>query len=54
VVEAVDREMAVVEVDHRDAGAHEPRDREDWHAGAQGKRGVGVAEVVEVAQRVDS
>jgi hypothetical protein len=35
VLEAVDREMAVVEVDHRDARAHEPREGEHRHAGAE-------------------
>ena len=50
---AVEREVAVVEVDHRDARAHEPREREHWEAGAEREGGVGVAQVVEVAQRLD-
>ena len=50
---AVDGEVAVVEVDHRDARAHEPREREHRDAGAEREGGVGVAQVVEVAQRLD-
>ena len=50
---AVDCEVAVVEVDHRDARAHEPREREHRDAGAEREGGVGVAQVVEVAQRLD-
>ena len=53
VLVAVDREMTVVEIDHRDARAHEPREREHRDAGAEREGGVGVAEVVEVAQRLD-
>ena len=50
---AVDCEVAVVEIDHRDARAHEPREREHRDAGAEREGGVGVAQVVEVAQRLD-
>jgi hypothetical protein len=53
VLVAVDREMAAVEVDHRDARTHEPREGEHRHAGAKREGGVGVAQVVEVAQRLD-
>jgi hypothetical protein len=54
VLEAVDGEVAVVEVDHRDARPHEARDGEHRDARAEGEGGVGVAEVVEVAQWVDT
>jgi len=54
VLVAVDCEVAVVEVDHRDARAHEAREREHRDAGAEREGGVGVAQVVEVAQRLDS
>ena len=50
---AVDCEVAVVEVDHRDAGAHEPREGEHRDAGAEREGRVGVAQLVEVAQRLD-
>jgi hypothetical protein len=53
VLVAVDCEVAVVEVDHRDARAHEPREGEHRDAGAEREGGVGVAQVVEVAQRFD-
>ncbi len=43
VLVAVDREMTVVEVDHRDARAHESRESEHWHAGTEREGGVGVA-----------
>jgi hypothetical protein len=50
VLVAVDCEVAVMEVDHRDARAHEPREREHRDAGAERESGVRVAQVVEVAQ----
>ncbi len=50
---AVDREMTVVEVDHRDARAHESRESEHRHARTEREGGVGVAQVVKVAQRLD-
>ena len=53
VLVAVDREVAVVKVDHRDARAHEPREREYRHAGAEREGGVGVAQVVQVTQGLD-
>jgi hypothetical protein len=53
VLMAVDREMAVVEVDHRDARTHEPREGEHRDAGAECEGGVGVAQVVELAQWLD-
>jgi hypothetical protein len=53
VLVAVDGEVAVVEIDHRDARAHEPGEREHRDAGAEREGGVGVAQVVEVAQRFD-
>jgi hypothetical protein len=54
VLVAVDCEMAVVEIDHRDARAHEPRESEHRDARAEREGGLGVAQVVEVAQRLDS
>ena len=51
---AVASEMDVVVVDHRDARAHEARDREHRDAGSQCEGGVGMAQVVEVAERVDA
>ena len=53
MLEAVDGEVAVVEVDHRDARAHEPGDGEHRHAGPEGEGRVAVAEVVEVSERFD-
>ena len=50
---AVECEVTVVEIDHRDARAQEPRKREHRHAGAERESGVGVAQVVEVARRLD-
>ena len=50
---AVEGEVAVVEVDHRDARAHEARESEHRNAGAEREGGVGVAQVVEIAQRLD-
>ena len=50
---AVDCEVTVVEIDHRDACPNEPRQREHRHTGAEREGGVGVAQVVEVAQRLD-
>ena len=50
---AVDGEVAVVEVDHGDARAHEPRQGKHREAGAEREGGVGVAQVVEIAQRLD-
>ena len=41
-------EVAVVAVDHREAGAHEPREVEDGDAGAEREGGVGVAQVLGV------
>jgi hypothetical protein len=43
VLVAVDCEVAVVEIDHRDARAHEAREREHRHAGTEREGGVGVA-----------
>ena len=54
VFAAVAGEVAVVAVDHRDARAHEARDREHRDAGAQCERGVGVAQVVEAANAFDA
>ena len=51
---AVAGEVAVVAVDHRDARADEARDREHRHAGAEREGGVGVAQVVETADRLDA
>ena len=51
---AVASKMTVVVVDHRDARAHEARDREHRDAGSQCEGGVGMAQVVEVAERVDA
>ena len=51
---AVAGEVAVVAVDHRDARAHEARDREHRDAGAHCERGVGVAEVLEMTKRLDT
>ena len=51
---AVLGEVAVVMVDHRDTRAHESGEREDGDAGAKREGGVGVAEVVEVAERLDA
>jgi hypothetical protein len=53
VLVAVDGKVAVVEVDHRDARAHEAREGEHRDAGSEREGGVRVAEVVEVAQRLD-
>ena len=53
VLVAVDCEVAVVKIDHRDARAHEPGEGEHRHAGAEREGGLGVAQVVEVAQRLD-
>jgi hypothetical protein len=39
-------------VDHRDARAHEAGDREDRNAGAEREGRVGVAQVIQVAQRL--
>ena len=50
---AVDCEVAIVEIDHRDARAHEPREGEHRDASAEREGGIGVAQVVEVAQRLD-
>jgi hypothetical protein len=54
VFAAVAGEVAVMAIDHRDARAHEARDREHRDAGAQCERGVGVAEVVEMAKWFDA
>jgi hypothetical protein len=53
VLVTVDGEVAIVEVDHRDARTHEARQGEHRDAGAERERGVCMAQVVEVAQRVD-
>ena len=50
---AVVGEVAVVVIDHGDARADETGDREHRHAGAEREGGVGVAQVVEIAQRLD-
>jgi hypothetical protein len=49
---AVASELAVVAVDHRDARAHEARDRKHRDAGAQREAGVGGTQVVEMAERL--
>ena len=46
--------MPVVVVDHRDARAHEARDGEHRDSRAEGEGRVGVAQVVEAAQRLDA
>ena len=51
---AIAGEVAVVAIDHRDARAHEAGDREHRDAGSQREGGVGVARVVEVAERLDA
>lgn len=51
---AVVGEVAVVVVDHRDARAHEPGDGKDRDSGAEGEGRVGVAEVVQAAERLDA
>ena len=53
VLVAVDGEVAVVEVDHCDARAHEPRQGKHRDPGAEREGGIRVAQVVEIAQRVD-
>jgi len=53
VFAAVEGEVAVVAVDHRDARAHEPGDGEDGYACAEREGGVGVAQVIEAADRLD-
>jgi hypothetical protein len=50
---AVDCEVAIVEVDHCDARAHEPRESEHRDACAEREGGIGVTQVVEVAWRID-
>src|SRR5437870_5527390 len=45
VFAAVEGEVAVVAVDHRDARAHEPGEGEDGYACAEREGGVGVAQV---------
>jgi hypothetical protein len=50
---AVVSEVPVVVIDHGDARAHEAGDGEDGDAGAEREGGVGVAEIIEVAQRLD-
>jgi len=45
---------AVLVVDHRDARADETGNREHRHAGPKGEGDVGVAQVVEIAQRLDA
>ena len=45
---AISSEVTVVVVDHRDARAHETRDREHGDAGPEREGGVGVALVVVV------
>src|SRR4029453_15390353 len=54
VLVAVDGEMAVGEADHRDALSHEARGGEQGATGGEGEGGVGVSQVVEVAQRFDA
>ena len=54
VFAAIAGEVAVVAIDHRDAGAHEAGDGEHGDAGSQREGRVGVARVVEVAQRLDA
>ena len=49
---AVVSEMPVVVIDHRDARAHEAGDGEDGDASAEREGGIGVAQVIEVAQRL--
>jgi hypothetical protein len=54
VFAAVMGRVAVVPVDHREAGAHQPGDREDGDAGPQRESGVGVTQVVEMAEAAPS
>ena len=51
---AVTGEVAVVAVDHRDARADETRDLKHRNAGSERERGVGVAQVIEPADRFDA
>ena len=50
---AVDGEVAVVEVDHGDARAHEPGEGEHRNAGAERESGVGAAQLQQVPKRLD-
>jgi hypothetical protein len=52
VFTAVAGEVAVVAIDHRDAGTHKPGDGEHGDAGSQREARVGVARVIEVAKRL--
>jgi hypothetical protein len=47
-------EVSIVAVDHRDARAHEARDGEHGYSGPEREGGVGVAQVVEAAERLDT
>ena len=54
VLAAVAGQVAVVLVDHREAGAREPGQIEDRDAGAKRKGRVGVAEIVGPTDRLDA
>ena len=51
---AVSGEVAVVAVDHRQAGAHVAGEVEGGDAGAERERREGVPEIVDAPDRVDS
>ena len=46
-------EVAIVAVDHRQAGAHEPGEVENGNAGPKGEGRISVAQVVGPTNRVD-
>jgi hypothetical protein len=50
---AVAGEVAVVAVDHRQAGAHVARELEGGEAGTEGEGREGVSEIVDAAERLD-
>lgn len=54
VLTAVAGEVSVVVVDHRDARPHEARDREHRDAGSQREGRLGVTQVVEMTERLDT
>ena len=47
-------EVAVVAVDHRQAGAHVTREVEGGDAGAKSERREGVPEIVDPPERIDA
>ena len=51
---AVAGEVAVVSVDHRQAGSHEAREVERRDAGAKREGRKGVAKIVDPAERIDA